>query len=306
MAVYTTTRTLLVNTLLPSLSITHTHTHTHILSLCLFFFFHLPFVKATGQNKLLHLPFVKATGQNKLLHLPFTKATGQNKLLHLVSLPPSVSSAIQLQVDPDTVWGLHSTCAVFVCCAVCMFVCVTLVLCCMSVPHCSTVLHVCLSHCSTVLHVCLCHTAILLHVCVPLQYCVACLSVSHCSTVLHVCLCHTAVLCCMSHCSSVACRVTQQYRVACLSVSHCSTVLHICVTQQYCSGLPQQLPSLTWPVSSFSSLWFSSAGASLKGGENQEYTVAVNRDPQPLRCGQKRQGRQHVSRTRPLAQWRKQ
>ena len=154
-----------------------------------------------------------------------------------------------------------------------MSVCVTLQYCCMFV-----------SHCSTVLHVCLCHTAVLccMSVCVTLQYCV---------------VCHTAVQCCMSCHTAVPC---------CMFVSHCSTVLHICVTQQYCSGLPQQLPSLTWPVSSFSSLWFSSAGASLKGGENQEYTVAVNRDPQPLRCGQKRQGRQHVSRTRPLAQWRKQ
>ena len=160
------------------------------------------------------------------------------------------------------------------------------------------------SHCNTVLCVC-----------VTLQYCVAfCITLQCC--VAH--LCPTAVLCCtsVSHCSTVlrVC-VTQQYWVArlchtavlcCVSVSHSSTVLRVCVTQQYCSGLPQQFPSLTWPVSSLSSLWFSSAGASLKGGENQEYTVAVNRDPQPLRCGQKRQGHQHVSRTRPLAQWRMQ
>ena len=186
-------------------------------------------------------------------------------------------------------------------------------------------------------HVCLCHTVVLCSTSVTLQYCAACLSVSHCSMVLHVCvtlqycvacLCHTAVLCCILYHTAVLCCtsvshsstvlhvcVTLQYCVACLchtavlcctSVSHSSTVLRVCVTQQYCSGLPQQLPSLTWPVSSLSSLWFSSAGASLKGGENQEYTVAVNRDPQPLRCGQKRQGHQHVSRTRPLAQWRKQ
>ena len=129
------------------------------------------------------------------------KATGQNKLLHLVSLPPSVSSAIQLQVDPDTVWGLHSSCAVFVCCAVCMFVCHTVVLCSTSVTlqYCAACLSV--SHCSTVLHVC-----------VTLQYCVAC-------------LCHTAVLCCILYHTAVLC---------CTSVSHSSTVLHVCVPQQYC------------------------------------------------------------------------